>query len=74
MLDLLHYQHVNIFKRVKDQGNFLIVALFTNEFNDIKSKKCYFSYEERRQLVEAIRYVEQAMPENNWKHKIKYIK
>jgi len=68
--DLLHYGHINILKRAKEQGDYLIVAISTNEFNEIKGKKCYFSYEERKKLVEAIRYVDLVIPENSWDQKI----
>jgi len=46
--DLLHYGHINLLKRAKELGDYLIVGLSTNEFNEIKGKKCYFSYEERK--------------------------
>ena len=36
--DLLHYGHINLLKRAKEQGDYLIVALSTNEFNEIKGK------------------------------------
>lgn len=68
--DLLHYGHINILKRAKELGDYLIVALSTNEFNEIKGKKCFFSYEERKSLVEAIRYVDLVIPEKNWDQKI----
>ena len=68
--DLLHYGHINLLRRAKEKGDYLIVALSTNEFNEIKGKKCYFSYEERRKLVESIRYVDLVIPENNWEQKI----
>lgn len=68
--DLLHYGHINILKRAKELGDYLIVALSTNEFNEIKGKKCYFSYEERKKLVEAIRYVDLVIPEDNWEQKL----
>ena len=68
--DLLHYGHINILKRAKEQGDYLIVAISTNEFNEIKGKKCYFSYEERKKLVEAIRYVDLVIPENSWDQKV----
>lgn len=68
--DLLHYGHINLLKRAKEQGDYLIVALSTNEFNEIKGKKCYFPYEERKKLVQAIRYVDLVIPENNWEQKI----
>ncbi|NLL01499.1 MAG: adenylyltransferase/cytidyltransferase family protein, partial [Mollicutes bacterium] len=41
--DLLHYGHINLLKRAKELGDYLIVAISTNEFNEIKGKKCYFS-------------------------------
>lgn len=69
--DLLHYGHINLLRRAKEQGDYLIVALSTDEFNwDEKQKKCYFSYEKRKQLLEAIRYVDLVIPENNWKQKV----
>ena len=72
--DLLHYGHINILKRAKQLGDYLIVAISTNEFNEIKGKKCYFSYEERKKLVESIRYVDLVIPENNWEQKINDVK
>ena len=67
--DLLHYGHINILKRAKMLGDYLVVCLSTDEFNSIKGKKCYFSYEERKQLVEAIRYVDLVVPETCWEQK-----
>ena len=50
--DLLHYGHINLLRRAKQLGDYLIVALSTDEFNwREKQKKCYFSYEERKQLL-----------------------
>lgn len=72
--DLLHYGHINILKRAKEQGDYLIVALSTNEFNEIKGKKCYFSYQERKKLLESIRYVDLVIPENSWKQKLEDVK
>lgn len=68
--DLLHYGHINLLKRAKEQGDYLIVALSTDEFNwNSKSKKCYFSYETRKILLESIRYVDLVIPEENWEQK-----
>ena len=68
--DLLHYGHINLLRRAKELGDYLIVALSTDEFNwNEKQKKCYFSYEERKQLLEAIRYVDLVIPEENWEQK-----
>lgn len=68
--DLLHYGHINLLRRAKEQGDYLIVALSTDEFNwNEKQKKCYFTYEERKQMLEAIRYVDLVIPEENWEQK-----
>lgn len=69
--DLLHYGHVNLLQRAKALGDYLIVAISTDEFNwNMKNKKCYFSYEERKRLVEAIRYVDLVIPEESWEQKV----
>ena len=68
--DLLHYGHINLLRRAKALGDYLIVALSTDEFNlKEKTKVCYFSYEERKKLLEAIRYVDLVIPEENWDQK-----
>ncbi|NLL49357.1 MAG: glycerol-3-phosphate cytidylyltransferase [Firmicutes bacterium] len=68
--DLLHYGHINLLRRAKSFGDYLIVGLSTNEFNAVKGKTCYFSYDERKQLLEAIRYVDLVIPETCWEQKI----
>lgn len=69
--DLIHYGHINLLKRAKELGDYLIVALSTDEFNwNMKHKKCYFSYEERQRLLEAIRYVDLVIPEESWEQKV----
>ncbi len=69
--DLLHYGHINLLRRAKQYGDYLIVALSTDEFNwSKKQKKCYFDYEQRKQLLEAVRYVDLVIPEENWEQKI----
>ena len=68
--DLLHYGHINLLRRAKEMGDYLIVGLSTDEFNwNEKHKKCYFSYEKRKQLLEAIRFVDLVIPEENWAQK-----
>ena len=68
--DLLHYGHLRLLERAKALGDYLIVALSTDEFNwNQKQKKCYFSYEKRKQLLEAVRYVDLVIPEENWDQK-----
>lgn len=73
--DLLHYGHVNLLRRAKEYGDYLIVAISTDEFNwNEKQKKCYFSYEQRKQLVESIRYVDLVIPEESWEQKLEDVK
>ncbi len=68
--DLLHYGHINLLRRARELGDYLIVALSTDEFNwNEKHKKCYFSYAERKMMLEAIRYVDLVVPEENWEQK-----
>ena len=69
--DLLHYGHINLLKRAKELGDYLVVVLSSDEFNwNMKGKKCYFTYEQRKKLLEAIRYVDLVIPEENWEQKI----
>jgi len=73
--DLLHYGHINILRRAKELGDYLIVACSTDEFNwGEKRKKSYFSYEQRKQLLESIRYVDLVIPETSWTQKISDIR
>ena len=68
--DLLHYGHVNLLRRARALGDYLVVALSTDEFNwNMKHKKCYFPYEKRKLMLEAIRYVDEVIPEENWEQK-----
>lgn len=67
--DILHYGHVNLLKRARALGDYLIVALSTDEFNKIKNKKSYYTYDQRKMILEACRYVDLIIPENNWEQK-----
>jgi len=73
--DLLHYGHINLLKRARALGDYLIVALSTDEFNEQqKNKRTYFSYEKRKSMLEAIRYVDLVIPEETWEQKVTDIK
>ena len=72
--DLLHYGHINILKRAKALGDYLIVALSTDSFNELKGKKAYHNYETRKLMLEAVRYVDLVIPEENWEQKINDVK
>ena len=68
--DLFHVGHYRLLKRAKALGDYLIVAVSSDEFNEKeKHKKCYFTYEQRKTLVESIRYVDLVIPENSWEQK-----
>jgi len=68
--DLLHYGHINLLRRAKALGDYLIVGLSTDEFNtNEKGKKTYFTYEQRKELLESLRYVDLVVPEDNWNQK-----
>ena len=68
--DLLHWGHINLLKRAKEMGDYLIVAISSDAFNDLKNKKSYHSFENRKMILEAIRYVDEVIPEESWDQKI----
>lgn len=68
--DLLHYGHIRLLKRAKELGDYLIVAVSTDEFNAIKGKKSYHNYETRKKMLEAVRYVDLVIPEETWEQKL----
>ena len=72
--DLLHYGHIEILRRAKALGDYLVVALSTDEFNESKGKIAYHSYETRKKMLEAIRYVDLVIPENTWEQKANDVK
>lgn len=67
--DLLHVGHVNILRRAKELGDYLVVAVSSDEFNRLKHKEAYHSYEDRKLILEAIKYVDEVIPEENWEQK-----
>ncbi|QIH77957.1 glycerol-3-phosphate cytidylyltransferase [Macrococcoides canis] len=69
--DLLHYGHIELLRRAKELGEYLIVGLSSDEFNKLKNKKSYYNYEQRKMMLESIRYVDLVIKEENWEQKIK---
>lgn len=67
--DLLHHGHILLLQRAKALGDHLTVALSTDAFNEIKGKSSFFPYEQRKLILEAIRYVDAIIPEENWEQK-----
>ena len=72
--DLLHYGHIRLLERAKKLGDYLIVAVSTDEFNKLKGKKAFYDYETRKKMVEALRCVDLIIPEQCWEQKIDDIK
>jgi len=72
--DLLHTGHINILRRAKEYGDYLIVAISSDEFNELKGKKAYYSFEQRKLILEAIRYVDEVIPEHTWEQKVQDVK
>lgn len=72
--DILHYGHINLLKRAKDLGDYLVVGLSTDGFNQKKHKQSYFSYDERNSILGAIKYVDKIIPETCWEQKIYDVK
>ncbi len=68
--DLLHTGHINILRRAKEFGDYLIVAISADEFNALKGKKAYYTFEQRKAILEAIRYVDEVIPEYTWEQKV----
>lgn len=72
--DLIHRGHISILKRAKELGDYLIVGISSDEFNKLKNKESYYTFEERRIIVESIKYVDEVIPEHTWEQKITDIK
>ena len=71
--DLFHYGHLKILERAKSYGDYLVVAVSTDEFNAIKGKKCVYPYKHRAEIVESIKFVDKVIPEENWEQKVQDI-
>ena len=67
--DLFHFGHLEILRRSKELGDYLIVAVSTDEFNASKKKKSFYPFEHRIQIIKAIKYVDEVIPEDNWDQK-----
>ena len=72
--DLLHYGHINLLKRAKVLGDYLIVALSSNKFNAIKDKRSFFNFEERETILESIKDVDEVIMEDTCEQNITVIK
>jgi len=68
--DILHYGHINLLKRAKELGDYLVVGLSSDTFNSIKGKKTYYDYLTRKMMLESVRYVDEVVFEACWEQKI----
>ena len=67
--DLFHIGHVRLLRRVRSMGDRLIVGCSTDEFNNRKGKKAFFSFADRKEILEACKYVDLVIPETTWEQK-----
>ncbi|WP_050485216.1 glycerol-3-phosphate cytidylyltransferase [Aeromonas sp. HZM] len=72
--DLFHVGHIRLLERLSKLGDRLLVGVSTDEFNDNKGKKSFFSYDERSEILKACRYVDEVFPETDWSQKENDIK
>lgn len=72
--DLLHVGHINLLKRARALGDYLIVAISTDEFNAIKHKQAFYPFEDRKKILESVKYVDLVIPETCWEQKIEDVK
>lgn len=67
--DILHVGHINLLRRARALGDRLVVGLSTDEFNQGKHKSSLLNYENRKAVLESIRWVDEVFPESNWEQK-----
>ncbi|HLS09867.1 glycerol-3-phosphate cytidylyltransferase [Lentibacillus sp.] len=68
--DILHTGHINLLRRAKEYGDYLVVAISSDAFNALKGKKAYYSFEQRKAILEAVRYVDEVIAEDTWEQKV----
>src|SRR5699024_2066288 len=72
--DVLHAGHINLLRRAKELGDHLIVGISTDKVNEMKGKQAYYSFEQRKAIFEAVKYVDEVIPEDSWEQKADDIK
>lgn len=65
VFDMFHIGHLNILKNAKSQCDFLIVGVTTDELVSYKNKQAIIPHEERMAIVEAIKYVDKVVPQED---------
>lgn len=73
--DMLHYGHIEFLRKAKTFGDRLVVGLCSDESNvDRKGRHCFYTFEQRKMMLEAVRYVDLVVLENSQEDKINLIK
>ena len=72
--DVLHPGHINLLRKAKSLGDYLIVGIAGDTFNLGKGKKSCLDFSYRKEVLEAIRYVDFTFEETSWDQKIKDVK
>ncbi|MBA5248023.1 MAG: glycerol-3-phosphate cytidylyltransferase [Gammaproteobacteria bacterium] len=72
--DLFHIGHWNLLNRAKNEGDYLIVAISSDEFNLQKGKKSHMAFQARYEVIKSLRFVNEVIIENNWDQKESDIK
>lgn len=65
VFDMFHIGHLNIIKHAKNNCDFLIVGVTTDNLVGYKNTKAIIPFEERFQIIQAIEYVDLAVPQDN---------
>jgi glycerol-3-phosphate cytidylyltransferase len=68
--DMFHIGHLKLLRRLSEMGDKVIVAVSTDEFNELKGKKTLIPYDQRAAIVEAIDCVDEVIPEQTWEQKL----
>lgn len=66
VFDLFHIGHLNVLRNAKEQCEYLIVGVSTDEVvRSYKNKKPIIPFEERAAIVKAIKYVDEVVPQTD---------
>lgn len=68
--DMFHIGHLNLLRRLSEMGDRVIVAVSTDEFNELKGKNTLIPFKQRAAIVKAIEYVDLVIPEKSWEQKL----